>query len=419
MVIKKDGHKTDMNLGSILKTSFFNHLNPPRVSHDSLRIVTTFGLGIISFSLFIILTITGIMLMFYYIPSLEIAYNNVTDLDQIVPFGRLIRNMHRWAGHAMVVTVSLHLVRIYLTSAFFHQRRLNWQIGIALFALTFLLAFTGYLLPWDQLGYWAGVIGVNFFRQLPLVGGLMNDGQIGQTTLIYFYTFHVVFLPLLATILIAIHFWRIRKDGGLAKSGQTKELSPSWPLLIKYQLVGLLTTLAIVWLISLLFNAPIHGLPDPLHPSNPSKAAWYLVGVQEMVSYSTTMGGMVIPGTIMFFLILVPFIDLPVKTAGNWPTAKTDILIMGTASLLTIILTLSITVLNNIYLPAWNSSLSNIVNPVVMLLFLWPTLFGITYILSRNRHLALTAVFISMVTSQLSFIILGYFFRGIDWKFIF
>ena len=200
--------------------SVFLHLHPIRTRPDAIKMTYTFGLGGISFFLFLLLTITGVMLMFYYIPSTEKAWQTMQDIRSVQPFGYLLRNMHRWSAHAMVITVFLHMCRVFYTGSFRAPRQFNWVVGIILLVLTFLLSFTGYLLPWDQLALWAVTVGVNMVGSTPppelgqlvkffLIGG----NQVEQNALIRFYTLHVIALPLALSVFLAVHFWRIRKDG--------------------------------------------------------------------------------------------------------------------------------------------------------------------------------------------------------------
>ncbi|HVC05870.1 MAG TPA: cytochrome b N-terminal domain-containing protein, partial [Candidatus Acidoferrales bacterium] len=175
-------------------------------------------LGGLSFFLFILLTITGLFLMFYYIPSVDSAYQNVKDLQFVAVFGDIIRNMHRWAAHGMVITVWLHMARVFYQGAYKPPREFNWVIGTFLLLITLLLSFSGYLLPWDQLAIWAITVGTNMAKYAPIVGPytrylLLGGDQVAQGALIRFYVLHVIALPLIGFLLMVVHFWRVRKDG--------------------------------------------------------------------------------------------------------------------------------------------------------------------------------------------------------------
>jgi hypothetical protein len=201
-----------------IMNSVFLHLHPIRTRPDAIKMTYTFGLGGISFFLFLLLTLTGVLLMFYYIPTTGEAWHTINELQQDQPFGLLLRNMHRWGAHAMVITVFLHMCRVFYTGSFRAPRQFNWVIGVILLVLTFLLSYTGYLLPWDQLALWAVTVGVNMVGSTPFLGELISlfligDYSVGQNALLRFYTLHVIALPLALSVFLAIHFWRIRKDG--------------------------------------------------------------------------------------------------------------------------------------------------------------------------------------------------------------
>jgi len=204
-----------------MTSNVFFHLHPVKVSRRSLRWSYSLGLGIMAAILFGVLVFTGVLLMFYYIPSVERAYPTMKQIQLSVPLGQFTRNMHRWSGHAMVLIVILHMARVFYTGAYKPPREFNWLVGVALLLLTLGASFTGYLLPWDQLAYWAITVGTNIAGYAPLVGEptrlvLLGGNEVGQEALIRFYTLHVALLPLAIAGLASLHFWRVRKDGGLA-----------------------------------------------------------------------------------------------------------------------------------------------------------------------------------------------------------
>jgi len=364
-------------------TNFFLHMQPVKVHRHSLRLTYTWGLGLISLFLFLILAVTGVLLMFYYVPSTTQAYDRMLDLRGTVAFGIFLRNMHRWAAHGMVAVVFLHMCRVFLTGAYKKPREFNWVVGVGLFLLTMFSSFTGYLLPWDQLAFWAITVGTSIASYAPVFGKdvkflLLGDSSVGQEALLRFYVLHVAVLPILVTLLVAIHFWRVRKDGGLSRPREEDEVFPmpevepavmvaaasgagatiavaapkpslkaalqqklygiqgivrgpftkignvpdktvfSWPNLVRAELLVFLITVAGVLIVSLYFNAPLEEPVNIMHPPNPAKAPWYFLGLQEMVSYSAFWGGVGIPTIEVIILLLAPYLDRKPGGVGKW-----------------------------------------------------------------------------------------------------
>jgi quinol-cytochrome oxidoreductase complex cytochrome b subunit len=213
---------TPRNQMLVVATNVFLHLHPTRLHKTHVRITHTYCLGGITFFFFLGLTVTGVMLMFYYVPSPDRAFSDVQALETNVRFGMLMRNLHRWMAHGMVIAVFLHMMRVFYTGAYKAPREFNWVVGVILLVLTLALSFTGYLLPWDQLAIWAVTVGMNMAGTAPLLGDesqivLLGGLEVSDAALIRFYTLHVIGLPLIAAIFMAVHFWRIRRDGGLAR----------------------------------------------------------------------------------------------------------------------------------------------------------------------------------------------------------
>ena len=215
-------------------TNVFLHLHPAKVNRDSVRFRYTWGMGGLSLYLFLVLTLTGVFLMFYYHPTKGQAYQDIMYLHNDVPFGGLLRNMHRWAAHLMIITVWLHMFRVFLTGSYKTPREFNWSVGVICLVLTLLLSFTGYLLPDDQLGFWAITVGTNMARATPLLGhegpfalggitayndirfALLGGSIVDANALLRSYIWHCIALPLLISIFLAVHFWRVRKDGSIS-----------------------------------------------------------------------------------------------------------------------------------------------------------------------------------------------------------
>jgi quinol-cytochrome oxidoreductase complex cytochrome b subunit len=350
--------QSNLERSQAMVSSFLLHMQPAKVHRHALRASYSLGLGLISLYLFFILIGTGVLLMFYYVPSTEKAYDIMKDLQFVVSAGLVIRNMHRWAAHLMVLFVMLHLCRVFYTGAYKRPREFNWVMGVGLFLLTLGLSFTGYLLPWDQLAFWAITVGTNIAGYAPVVGlklkYLMLGGNIvGQDALTRFYALHVIVLPTVALLMVAVHLWRVRKDGGLSRPdepgdvvqqielkqlptnksyglmelarGTTPQVGKNpedevfaWPHLVFRELLLFLLVTAMVLFLAIFWNAPLEEFANPIHPPNPAKAPWYFLGLQELVSYSAFWGGVVVPGLLVTALVLLPYIDRQRKGVGRW-----------------------------------------------------------------------------------------------------
>jgi len=204
---------------SIFGNLFF-HVLPVKVREKSLRVRATYYLGSISFFLFVLLTITGILLMLYYHPAVPQAYRDMKDLQFVVSNGVFLRNLHRLAAQAMVLAVFWHMFHVFYRGGYKPPHEFNWVVGVVLLLITLFLSYTGYLLPWDQLAFWAITVGTNIIKAMPVTGDrvrflLLGGNLVGENALLRFYVLHCVVLPLAAVMFIGIHFWRIQKDGGL------------------------------------------------------------------------------------------------------------------------------------------------------------------------------------------------------------
>jgi quinol-cytochrome oxidoreductase complex cytochrome b subunit len=276
----------------------------------------------------------------------------------VVTFGVILRNMHRWSAHAMVVVVFLHMCRVFWTGSYKTPREFNWIVGVLLLLLTLALSFTGYLLPWDQLAYWAITVGTNIAAYAPLLGDrikylLLAGHSIGSMTLLRFYVLHCVLLPGAMLLLISIHIWRVRKDGlsgprlpaspveevgglfpastktyGLMALARRPRISVeardpddevfAWPHLLYREVLVALGVLIVLHVVSLLFNAPLEEIADPTRTPNPAKAPWYFLGLQELVHYSALIGGVLVPTALVIALIALPYADRTRGGAGQW-----------------------------------------------------------------------------------------------------
>ncbi|MBI5464573.1 MAG: cytochrome b N-terminal domain-containing protein [Ignavibacteriales bacterium] len=371
--------KSDKESGDAIVKNLLLHWFPNKITKGSLAWQYSLWLGTISFVLFVILTITGMVLMFLYVPSVERAYSSVKDLEFVIAFGSLLRASHRIAAHLMVATVFLHMIRVFLTGAYKNgqsvgsNRPLNWIIGVVLLLCTLLLSFTGYLLPWDQLAYWAITVGTNIASSAPLVGEkirffLLGGTVIDQGALIRFYVLHVFFLPVIVLLAFSWHMWRIRKDGGLAVAdhealsqtaedvapiksktysllgvtggstvhvqtsmvNEEKNSVPSAPHLVRRIVAVSIATLVVVVVLAALFPAPLEEPANPSVTPNPAKAPWYFLWLQEIVTDTTIplgaftingalIGGILLPGLLIVLALWWPYRDKSgIETVGVW-----------------------------------------------------------------------------------------------------
>ena len=340
-------------------SNFFLHVYPVKVPGRVLRLRYSWRLGFIATVLFFILVVTGVYLMFFYTPSVSSAYGDMQRLRTGVGFGQLIRNVHRWSAHLMVVVVILHLARVFLAGAYKQPRQFNWALGVFLLLATLGFSFTGYLLPWDQLSYWAVTVGTNLVNYVPVLGGTIRDlllggEQIGQVALLRFYVLHVAVLPVVLTSVLAVHIWRVRKDGFAVRQADVgafaeqaserptstvePELQPdsarlrllgvvdresvtaedrttdvtvfSWPHLLVRHVVVALGATAVVIALGVAFAAPLRDLANANATPEPAKAPWYFVGLQELLShFDPLVAGVLIPAGAVLSLIVLPYID--------------------------------------------------------------------------------------------------------------
>lgn len=339
----------------------FLHLYPVRVPRSILRFRSTFRLGYISTVLFALLLITGTYLMFFYTPAVSMAYGDMERLKTQVGFGQLIRNVHRWGAHLMVLTVVLHLVRVFWDGAYKAPRQFNWVIGVGLLIITLAYSFTGYLLPWDQLAYWAVTVGSDLVHYVPVIGGwlrnlLLGGATIGQSALLRFYVLHVAVLTVFFGLLFSVHIWRVRKDGFAPGTTHQKASTGSvaaptaatatpvvaasdprgrirllghvqvpaesahartpddevftWPHLLLRHQVTALATMVVVLAMGIAFDAPLREHANPNLTPEPAKAPWYFVGIQELLAhFDPLVAGVLAPAALVLLLSALPYID--------------------------------------------------------------------------------------------------------------
>jgi quinol-cytochrome oxidoreductase complex cytochrome b subunit len=352
--------------------SFLMHLYPVKVRRVELTFKYSAFLGVASLVLFISLLVSGIYLMFFYVPSPANAYGNIQSIQTDVAFGQYIRNVHRWSAHLMVIAVAAHMARIFYRGAYKPPKEFNWVIGVLLLVVTLLLSFTGYLLPWDQLAFWAVTVGTGMASYVPVIGEevqqlLLGGPSVGSATLLRFYVLHVAVLPVALVGLVTIHLWRWRKDsmlssgGGVGSedavikmqpglpmvepdgeptvidgrrvlgvvpgkpaAGDRKVLSDDdpvmvWPHLLVRHGVAALAVLFVTLLISLAFDAPLKEIANPTITPNPEKAPWYFAALQELLAhFHPLVAGVLVPTAIVLGLMALPYMDRNLAFSPNF-----------------------------------------------------------------------------------------------------
>jgi quinol-cytochrome oxidoreductase complex cytochrome b subunit len=306
------------------RPNFFAHLHPPTIPAREARFRYTFGLGGIATFLFFILAVTGVPLMFVYTPTATAAAATIRHITFVAPYGWLLRNLHYWAGQLLLVTATLHLLRVTLTGSYKPPRRFNWLLGLSLLLLCLLLDFTGYVLRWDADTHWALTIGLNLVRQTPLIGpwlyGLLLGGPlVGDATVVRFYTWHTLGLSAPALGLLAWHVFRLRRDGGI--SHQARE-SAKLPRITRHELlqregIAMLAVLLLLLLLALLADAPLGPPADPLAGRASAAAPWFFLWVQALLRWlPPAMAGLLIPLLVVAALGLLPWL-LDRSTTGT------------------------------------------------------------------------------------------------------
>jgi quinol-cytochrome oxidoreductase complex cytochrome b subunit len=314
-----------------LFNSLLLHFRPRTVDERTIRFALTWGLGGMAAILVLLLFCTGILLKFIYEPIPGKAYESILYLQNNIIFGQLVRNIHHWSGNILLLVVFLHFLRVFFTSAFTAPRQFNWIIGLALFCTVLFSAFTGYLMPWDQLGFWAITICTAMLEYIPVAGNWLQETiqggpEVGPAILSNFYAIHTAVLPAVLIFLMGFHFWRIRKAKGLVIL-RTPEESPGIrgesvdviPNLILREVTVALVLVAFVLVFSMLANAPLAGKANPGLSPNPTKAPWYFLGIQEMLMHFHPLFSLVIIPTLFgFFLLAIPYLNYNQDTAGVW-----------------------------------------------------------------------------------------------------
>jgi len=312
---------TDRERRWIVFNTLLLHFRPTQLPEKTLRFTHTFGLGGMSLVLILLLFTTGILMMFVYEPSPDAAYDSITSLQNDVLFGRLVRNIHHWSANFLVGVVLLHLLRVFLTGGYHASRQFNWIVGLTLLFFVLVSNFTGYLLPWDQLSYWAITISTAMLAYVPWIGEWLQQlarggTEITSTTLIGFYTIHTTVVPAALIVFMALHFWRVRKARGVVlprKADEILEDKPATVLFLPHLLMREATVacvlIATIVVVSVFFNAPLGAEANPGMSPNPAKAPWYFLGFQELLlHFHPVIAVVLIPLAAALFFALLPYL---------------------------------------------------------------------------------------------------------------
>ena len=430
--VKRDHSAERRNMRAVANNVIL-HLHPTRVPVPALRLSYTWGLGGIATTLVAALIVSGILLMFRYEPGVDSAWQSIVRLETEVWFGALIRAIHHWAGNGLVVVAFLHLLRVFFTGGYQKGRTLNWMLGVGLLLLVLAFNFTGYLLPWDQLAYWAVTVGTSLLGFVPLVGrglsrALLGGLEVGQATLTNFYAVHVAVLPMILLAAMTWHFWRIRKDGGISQPSAEKKQRvtklTTLPHLVWRELAAAVVVITALVLWSMAIAAPLEAQADPNHPLNPARAAWYFMGVQELLLHMQAQAAMALAAIVLVALVLLPLWDRQSQHIGIYFRSAVGRERALAGALLALLLVPLLVVADEwwIDLPRWLGSLPLWLSDGLLPLLL--TLGGVVgiYLLMRwvpgfgrivpTHSEAVVGLFTFVMTSLLVLTLIGVFFRG-------
>jgi quinol-cytochrome oxidoreductase complex cytochrome b subunit len=302
------------------------HLHPRRVNPYTLRFTLTFGLGGMAAMLVVIQVITGLLLKFHYIPAPEGAYNSILNINEGLLFGKLTHNIHHWSAVILLWVTFLHMLRVLFTGAYSKPRHVTWILGIILLSLVVLANFTGYLLPWDQLSYWAVTVVTSLLQYIPFIGEtlketLLGGNEVGSVTLSNFFNLHTGVIPLIIILLMGFHFWRIRRAGGVITPESEKDtpLTDTYPNLVAREFVVALVLIAFLLTISVIFDAPLRERANPSFSPNPAKAPWYFMGLQELlIHFHPFIVVVVYPLVIIIGSFWLPYLKQTGINQGVW-----------------------------------------------------------------------------------------------------
>ena len=414
-----------------LNTLIF-HFRPRKVNARTLQFTLSWGLGGSAMVLILLLMCTGLLLKFVYTPFPDRAYDSILILQNDILFGQFVRNIHHWSGNFLLLVVFLHMLRVFFTGAFHPPRQFNWIIGICLFLAVLISNFTGYLMPWDQLAFWAVTICTGILEYIPGAGEwlqrtIRGGAEIGPPTLSIFFAIHTAIIPVTLLVLMPFHFWRVRKAGGLVipktpyeNTEASGESVATFPNLIVRELVTATVVVAFILVIALFFNAPLEAKANPGLSPNPTKAPWYFVGAQEMLlHFHPLFAVLIIPIIVAGALLILPYLKYDAHTSGIWFSSQTGRRTAIIAAITALIVT-PIAIIADEFIfdfAGWMTGVpGSISSGLIPLIIISAAILAFHLILNKkfstNKNEAVQAVFILLVTAFIIFTITGFFFRG-------
>ena len=410
--------------------SFLLHFRPRSVPERTLRFSLTWGLGGTALVLVLLLLGSGLMLSFVYEPFPDKAYASIIYLHNNVSLGILVRNIHWLSANTLILVAFLHMLRVFYSGAFLAPRQLNWIVGLVIFAAIVFSNFTGYLLPWDQVAYWAITISTSMLDYLPGVGTTLKEWVLGGTepgpgTLVNFYAIHTAVLPAILLIALPFHFWRIRKAGGLViprtaeeDSDTRGEMVDTLPHLIFREAAMAIVVIAAILIVAMFFNAPLAEQANPGLSPNPTKAPWYFMGIQELLMhFHPVFAILVIPLALLLGLISIPYLRYEINSSGVWFVSRKGLTMVLIAAFVAILGTVSAVMMDEFVIAEGPIGPPDMINAGLLPVAVIVALCAGFYVLMKkgfkaSNNEAIQALFTLLTVAFVVLTVIGIWFRG-------
>jgi quinol-cytochrome oxidoreductase complex cytochrome b subunit len=408
------------------------HIHPRTVAEETLKFTLTWGLGGMAVLLVLLQIVTGILLMLVYEPSPGKAYESILILQNDVVFGQYIRNIHYWSANILVVVVFLHLLRVYFTGGFYRPRRFNWILGLCLLFFVLASNFTGYLLPWDQLAFWAITICTGMFEYIPGLGmwlqeAIRGGSEVGSNTLLIFFTLHTSIIPFCLILFMAFHFWHVRRAGGVVipkRRDEEQEIVPNYvytiPNLVFRELAVALVLIAFIFAFSVFVDVSLADHANPGLSPNPTKAPWYFAGIQEMLLHIHPLFAVfIIPGAVVFGMMILPYLPYQTNANGVWFVSRVGQRTALLAAVVALVFTPTIIILDEfvVHINAGSSGVSPVLSHGLLPTLLLLLAVIAFYLLIRKgfvamRNESVQAVFVMLTVAFIIMTVTCTLFRG-------